>query len=224
MKRQTIIRGILGLAALTVIFSRCSREDQIELQRETPALIMEENVTEAAEIQELEAVETVKPEEDTEQIKEETEVQELPADQDSGCKEEGAETAETVVPTRPEMIKEAPVVEEKNPEVPVESEIADPTALDPQRVEEETADHPETVEVISEEAVDEIEGTLSVSDYAKGLTLLAKLPAETVDRFVELRKDGFTPEEQAEVKAILLESYEGEDLEWIVEMYHKLQP
>ena len=224
MKRQTIIMGTLGLAALAVIFSRCSREDQIELQLETPAVIMEENVAEAAEIQDLEAVGTVKSEEDTEQIKEEKEVQQLPEDQDSDCNEEGAETAETVVPTHPEMIKEAPDVEEKQPEVPVESEIADQIALDPQRVEEETADHPETGEAISEEAVDEIEGTLSVSDYAKGLALLAKLPAETVDRFVELRKDGFTPEEQAEVKSILLESYEGEDLEWIVEMYHKLQP
>ena len=224
MKRQTIIMGTLGLAALAVIFSRCSREDQIELQLETPAVIMEENVAEAAEIQDLEAVGTVKSEEDTEQIKEEKEVQQLPEDQDSVCNEEGAETAETVVPTHPEMIKEAPDVEEKQPEVPVESEIEDQIALDPQRVEEETADHPETVEAISEEAVDEIEGTLSVSDYAKGLTLLAKLPVETIDRFVELRKDGFTSEEQAEVKAILLESYEGEDLEWIVEIYHKLKP
>lgn len=224
MKRQTLIMGILGLAALTVIFSRCSREDQIELQRETPAVIMEENVAEAAEIQGPEAVETVAPEEDSEQTKEAAEIQELPADQDSDCEEEGTAVAESVVHTRPETIAETSAMEETRPEIPVESEIADPIALDPQRVEEETAVQPEEIAAISEEAVDEIAGALSVSDYAKGLTLLAKLPVETVDRFVELRKDGFTPEEQAEVKAILLEAYEGEDLEWIVAMYHKLQP
>jgi len=224
MKRQTIIMGTLGLAALAVIFSRCSREDQIELQRETPAVITEEMVTEAAEIQELEAVETVAPEEDSEQTKEAVEMQELPADQDSLCEEEGTEPAESVVHTRPETIEETSVVEETRTEIPVEPEVTDSKATEPQAVQEETADQPEVIVAISEEVVDEIEGALSVSDYAKGLTLLAKLPVETVDRFVELRRDGFTPEEQAEVKAILLESYEGEDLEWIVEIYHKLKP
>ncbi len=223
MKRQTIIMGILGLAALSVIFSRCSREGQIRLLGETPSVIMEEPMTEETEIQEPEAVETVTPEERPAQP-EEVDVQEAPAEPDSVCEEEGREETEPVVPTRQETIEEAAAVEETRPEIPVEPEIADQIVPDSQPVEEEATEEPETVEAISEEAVDEIEGALSVSDYAKGLTLLAKLPVETVDRFVELRKDGFTPEEQAEVKTILLESYEGEDLEWIVEIYHKLKP
>lgn len=91
----------------------------------------------------------------------------------------------------------------------------------PEEVEDSAAE--DSVE-ISDESVDKIEDSLSVGDYAKGLSLLAQLPAETVDRFVELRKDGFTKEEQAEMKMILLASFEGEDLNWIVETYQKLQP
>ena len=96
-----------------------------------------------------------------------------------------------------------------------------PDRVLPEEVEDSAAE--DSVE-ISAESVDKIEDSLSVGDYAKGLSLLAQLPAETVDRFVELRKDGFTKEEQAEVKTILLASFEGEDLDWIVETYQKLQP
>jgi len=80
------------------------------------------------------------------------------------------------------------------------------------------------IQELGAEEVDTIEDSLSAGDYAKGLSLLAQLPIETVDRFVELRKDGFTVEEQAEVKAILQTSFEGEDLAWIVETYKKLKP
>ena len=80
------------------------------------------------------------------------------------------------------------------------------------------------IQELGAEEVDTIEDSLSVGDYSKGLSLLAQLPIETVDRFVELRKDGFTVEEQTEVKAILQTSFEGEDLAWIVETYKKLKP
>ncbi|BES66305.1 hypothetical protein SANA_27440 [Gottschalkiaceae bacterium SANA] len=119
---------------------------------------------------------------------------------------------------------------EENVEAPVESETvilpeseADVEINAESSLVEQSQGEQEIQELGAEE-VDTIEDSLSAGDYAKGLSLLAQLPIETVDRFVELRKEGFTVEEQAEVKAILQTSFEGEDLAWIIETYKKLKP
>jgi|GEM_PF-3270178 len=230
MKRQTMIMSILGLAAIAVIFSRCSREEPIDPQSEVPVVVTEEMVADDAEMQESVAAEVVEPEKAPEETADKTEIEEtvlessiVETEERETPEKEETEVQESAVPTRPETIEEPPSIQDLVTESSVE--IQEPVLKELEEVAvEEEIQTTEEIEAISAEAVDEIEGSLSVGDYAKGLALLAKLPAETVDRFVELRKDGFTPEEQAEVKAILLESYEGEDLEWIVEIYHKLKP
>ena len=112
------------------------------------------------------------------------------------------------------------VVEEKQPPVQEEqAEKQNPSISAPESLEKDQEE-----EGVTAETVKAIEGSLSAADYARGLSLLAQLPIETVDRFVELRKEGFTKEEQLEIKEILLASFEGEDLDWILATYHKLKP
>ena len=231
MKRQTMIMSILGLAAIAVIFSRCSREEPIDPQSEVPVVVTEEMVADDAKMQESVAAEVIESEKEPEETADKPEIKEtvlessiVETEESEAQENEGTEVQEPAVPMRPETIEEPPSIQEQVTESSVDIQEPVPKELEEVALEEEIQTTEGETEAISAEAVDEIEGSLSVGDYAKGLALLAKLPAETVDRFVELRKDGFTPEEQAEVKAILLESYEGEDLEWIVEIYHKLKP
>lgn len=210
---------IMGLAAV-VILSRCTREASsgIDGQRQLEA-IGETRVgqTDSLESETGAAVSGVQeaaivPEEKSQIV-------------ESVMAESGLE--DKTVPTCPEEIEEELPVETKAVAIlstEVENSTAEPFVDSIEEVNTEEVDLENEQQELSAETVDEIENALSVSDYAKGLSLLAQLPVETVDRFVEMRKDGFTAEEQAEVKSILLASYEGEDLAWIVETYHKLQP
>lgn len=228
MRKQRFMIILLGVAALMVLFSRCSREATIEMQAEAPAVKIEKESrqNEPSDENESRLESSSHASEETPEIETENPVE---FEQASGALETNPPEEGLNQLMRPEEIEAMPsesvpsnsekasVVEEGPPQ---EDEMVTETAS----VETEDEQEALVVEEMSAETVDQIEESLSVSDYAKGLALLAKLPVETVDRFVELRKDGFTAEEQAEVKAILLASYEGEDLEWIVEMYHKLQP
>ena len=135
---------------------------------------------------------------------------EVEADQDQG-KSENESVGKPLQPA---------VVEEKQPPVQEEqAEKQNPSISAPESLEKDQEE-----EGVTAETVKAIEGSLSAADYARGLSLLAQLPIETVDRFVELRKEGFTKEEQLEIKEILLASFEGEDLDWILATYHKLKP
>lgn len=229
MKRQTYIIIILGLAALAVIVSRCSRQQASEQQVEVPAAIVGEGIESGEENQATETSEATAPVKTEESgirpVQELAEPESKDSQGESDPIVEGEEKIEAQAEqsTRPETIDEPRPVA-ATPDPSPEIEVTKPEEPETLLVVENESEEERETESISSETVDEIEGSLSVSDYAKGLTLLSKLPVETVDRFVELRKDGFTAEEQAEVKAILLESYEGEDLEWIVKTYHKLRP
>lgn len=180
-----------------------------------------------------EAQEPVQANVEERQVAAQTEVEEPVIDPEGAVEEplgieakDGASITSEPDPVETDL-SEAEPKESELPENPLEivmpEEIEEEKTIEPQTISEMGAEAEDIVE-ISAESVDQIEDSLSVGDYAKGLSLLAQLPAETVDRFVELRKDGFTKEEQAEVKMILLASFEGEDLNWIVETYQKLQP
>lgn len=237
MNKRKQIKMILGLAAMAILLSRSLRTERQDLNPQAEPISAEEssissemespvdpsieglesgtgeNKVELMEKPESEgsdqalvesALEENLPETDLES---ETEV-DIHASQEAVTEQQNGEEEVNTQPAQTDPVEEIVLVKEE---------------VDGSMTENES-DGKQEVESLTEDAVTEIEDSLSVQDYAKGLSLLAKLPVETVDRFVELRKDGFTVEEQAEVKAILLDSYEGEDLEWIVQMYHKLQP
>jgi type IV secretory pathway VirB10-like protein len=226
MKKEKRIMIVICIAVLVVILSPWSSQP-VSQEDEGQETLVEEAGTGQAEGPKSHEEELSKPSEQTpldkeeqaDQEPEEMEVEETEADQ--------VHEPDQAAPERPQVIVE-PEEAIQEPEERQDSEAV--AAVDPQ-VEPEVADviegeasKLEDQEAMSSDEVDAMEEALSASDYARGLTLLAQLPVETVDRFVELRKDGFTAEEQAEIKTILLATYEGEDLDWIVEVYHKLQP
>lgn len=213
MKRIKIVLG-LGAVAVLIFFSLLTEKQDMKPQAD-PVLTQESSQLDEKEFPKAPSVESM----------------------ESGTIENEAEVTEKPESVESEQTPEEPSREGILPVIPLEEETPREPAAEHQNEEDEPVTQPAAEEAeeadlvqeeddaasLSEDAVTEMEDSLSVQDYAKGLSLLAKLPMETVDRFVELRKDGFTAEEQAEIKAILLESYQGEDLEWIVQMYHQVQ-
>lgn len=216
MKKQKTWIVWIGAAALIVLVSRVTRVTEIKEIAPVPVQTVEEPTTVVVETTVNDEVDFVEQTHETIQPVEE--VDEIP--ETSKSPEEDTEENYLSVPeSRPIIVEAEEQTAVENMSLPDGETEDEPEPLTPLESQEEQ----ETQEIGVEE-VAAIEDSLSVGDYARGLSLLAKLPVETVDRFVALRKDGFTSEEQAEVKAILLASFEGEDLAWIMETYHKLQP
>lgn len=216
MKKQKTWMVWMGAAALIVLVSRAAQVTENKEIVPTPMQTVEEPARVVAETAGSDDVDFGEQAHETIQIIEDA-VVEIPETTKSS--EEDAEENHLIVPeSRPIIAEAEEQIVAENASLPdgQGSESEPLTPLESQEVQE--------MQEIGAEEVDAIEDSLSVGDYARGLSLLAKLPVETVDRFVALRKDGFTAEEQAEVKEILISSFEGDDLAWIVETYHKLQP
>jgi hypothetical protein len=221
MKKHKIWMGWLGLAALIVLVSRVTRVPDTKEIAPVPMQMVEEPKKNTEETIEQDGVDFgEQTQESTQTIEDEVvEVPEITKVPEEDAEENNLSDSESqpmIVEIEESTVVENVSLPDVEPEAEPEPEADALMFLESQEEQE--------IQEIGAEEFDTIEDSLSAGDYAKGLSLLAQLPIETVDRFVELRKDGFTSEEQAEVKTILLASFEGEDLAWIVKTYKKLQP
>lgn len=222
MKKQKVWMVCVGAVALIVVASRLPQTIPGKVQIPSTMQNVEESIPADEEILVKDETHSEEQKQEPFQIVEEVDaIPEIIMQVEEDVAEGNLSNSESR-PTHVEVEEPSAIEEVDLPAAEIVDESEAVTSIESQADQEDQVD--QEIQEIGAEEVDEIEDSLSAGDYAKGLSLLAQLPIETVDRFVELRKDGFTREEQTEVKTILLASFEGEDLEWIVKTYKKLQP